>query len=210
MEERAASRTAFEKSGETTPGKPDQRKQAKPMLCSRATRSSRFRESFINRRNVGKPSLKRTKRIFAIQKTSPSVRRWLFRNKPCSRDRIPDRSLDLASHSRSDQLALPGNQQGRCPRRISCNSLESTARCNERSLQSKLLGRFVAPFAQLIGALTHFGGRPRTGAAAHNRPIRLRRFQRNFCCFAERLPPSSGKVFVIRHVTRSETFRRVQ
>ncbi len=48
---------------------PDQRKQAKPMLCSRATRSSRFRESFINRRNVGKISSRRTKRIFAIQKT---------------------------------------------------------------------------------------------------------------------------------------------
>ena len=76
IEERAASRTALQKLEETTPGKPDQRKQAKPMLCSRATRSSRFRESFINRRNVGKPSLKRTKRIFAIQKTSRSVSRW--------------------------------------------------------------------------------------------------------------------------------------
>jgi hypothetical protein len=48
------------------------------MLCSRATRSFPFRESFISLRNVGKPSLKRTKRIFAIQKTSRSVRRWSF------------------------------------------------------------------------------------------------------------------------------------
>src|SRR6476646_11055693 len=48
------------------------------MLCSRATRSSRFRESFISLQNVGKPYLKRTKRIFAIQKTSRSVRHWSF------------------------------------------------------------------------------------------------------------------------------------
>jgi tetratricopeptide (TPR) repeat protein len=71
---------------EPTPGKPDQRKQAKPTLCSRATHSSRFRESFINLRNVGKPSLKRTKRMFAIQKTLRSVKRWSFRKNPCSRD----------------------------------------------------------------------------------------------------------------------------
>jgi hypothetical protein len=48
------------------------------MLCSRATRSSQFRESFISLQNVGKPYLKRTKRIFAIQKTSRSVRLWSF------------------------------------------------------------------------------------------------------------------------------------
>ena len=48
------------------------------MLSDRETRSFRFRESFISLRNVGKPSLKRTKRIFAIQKTSRSVRRWSF------------------------------------------------------------------------------------------------------------------------------------
>ena len=132
------------------------------MLCSRATRSSQFRESFISLRNVGKPSLKRTKRIFATQKTSPSVRRWLFRNNPVAVD--PDRSgfqrhgADASYNSffHSDQLALPGNEQGRCPRRISCNSLKSTARCNERSLHSKLLGHFIAPFAQLIGALDAF------------------------------------------------------
>jgi len=45
-------------------------------LYSRATRSSQFLENFIIRRNVGKPSWTRTKGVFAIQKTSLSVRRW--------------------------------------------------------------------------------------------------------------------------------------
>src|SRR5882724_273044 len=116
----------------------------------------------------------------------------------------------ITSLFHSDQLALPGNQQGRCPRRLSCNRLEGAAGCNERWFQPKLRSRFVAPFAQLIGASTHFLGRSRTGAAAHDRPLRLRRSQPNFCCFAERLPPASGEVFVIGNVSRSETFRRSQ
>src|SRR4030095_4826355 len=50
----------------------------------------------------------------------------------------------------SDELALPGNQKGRCPCWISCDRLEGAAGGNERSLQPKLHSRLVSPFAQLI------------------------------------------------------------
>ena len=73
LEERAVSRTAFEKSERNDARK--SKKAGQTYVVQSGTRSFRFRESFINLRNGGRPYLKRTKRIFTIQKTLRSVRR---------------------------------------------------------------------------------------------------------------------------------------
>src|SRR5437762_11152731 len=48
------------------------------MSCNQATRSSPFRESFINRPSAGKRSWTRTGRVFTIPKNSRWARPWLF------------------------------------------------------------------------------------------------------------------------------------
>ena len=79
LEARASSRIGSEKSQRTDAKKAGRRRGTEAMLCSRATRSCRFRERFISLRNVGKPFASERKG-YPRSKNLRSARRSLFRN----------------------------------------------------------------------------------------------------------------------------------
>src|SRR6266536_3357545 len=102
--------------------KPRRRTQIEPMLCDRATRSSPFRENFINRPSIGKRFSRQTEKISATRKSLRSVRPGLATSMAVS----PGGAKENA-----EQLTLPWNQQGRCARTVGRDGLERATWRNE-------------------------------------------------------------------------------